>query len=365
MIRRALPVLLTLGILAAFLSTLVFLYKKSEAHPIVYKTVNPAFMDIVKKTVAPGAIVPRREVAVKPHVSGVIEKLLVEPGQHIKQGQLVAKIKLVPNMVQLDTAETRVHSAEISYQNAQAEFDRFQKLYDQKLISQTDFNQYQLNSQLRKAELDAAQSNRDLLIQGSSKKSTLLSNVVTSTVDGMVLDVPVKQGASVIEANTFNEGTTIASVADMSDMIFDGRVDESEVGKVHEGMPVAIAVGALGSDRFDGKLEYIAPKGVEKDGTIEFEVKAAITLKEGSVMRANYSANADIILEHREHVLAISESVVKFEKSQAYVEIETTPQHFERRNVTLGLSDGLNVEVISGIDQSACVQKPETDPSFR
>jgi HlyD family secretion protein len=364
MIRRALPVLLTLGVFAAFVSTLVFLYKKSEAQPIVYKTVSPSVMDIVKKTVAPGAIVPRREVTIKPHVSGVIEKLLVDPGQHVKQGQLVAKIKLVPNMVQRDAAEARVHSAEISYQNEQNEFERFQRLFEQKLVSQTDFNQHQLNVQLRKAELDAAQSARDLLIQGSSQKTTLLSNVVTSTVDGMVLDVPVKQGGSVIEANTFNEGTTIASVADMSDMIFQGRVDESEVGKVHEGMAVAIAVGALGSERFEGKLEYIAPKGVEKDGTIEFEVKAAIALKDGAVMRANYSANADIILERKEHVLAINEGVVKFEKSQAYVEVETTPQHFERKNVTLGLSDGINVEIVSGIDQSAKVKKPESDPSF-
>jgi len=177
--------------------------------------------------------------------------------------------------------------------------------------------------------------------------------------------VPVKEGASVIEANTFNEGTTIASVADMSDMIFDGRVDESEVGKIRAGMPVAIAVGALGTERFEGKLEYIAPKGVEKDGTIEFEVKAALILKDGIMIRANYSANADIILERRDHALAISESVVKFEKGQTYVEVETTPQHFERRDVKLGLSDGINVEVLSGVDASSRIKKPESDPSFK
>jgi HlyD family secretion protein len=169
----------------------------------------------------------------------------------------------------------------------------------------------------------------------------------------------------VIEANTFNEGTTIASVADMSDMIFDGRVDESEVGKIRPGMPVTIAVGALGSERFDGTLEYIAPKGVEKDGTIEFEVKAALMLKDGIMIRANYSANADIILERRDHALSISEAVVKFEKGQTYVEVETTPQHFDRREVKLGLSDGINVEILSGVDQNTRIKKPESDPSFR
>ncbi|HTA91059.1 MAG TPA: efflux RND transporter periplasmic adaptor subunit [Polyangiaceae bacterium] len=365
MIRRAVPVLLTSFVFVAFVATLVFLYRKSEAQPIVYQTVKPVFMDIVKKTVAPGALVPRREVMVKPHVSGVIEKLLIQPGQTIKQGALIAKIRIMPNMVQVDQAETKVTQAQISLQNAESEAERFKQLYAQSLISQTDFNQYQLAAQLRKAELDAAESNRDLLVQGTSKKSTRVANVVVSTVEGTVLDIPVKEGASVIEANTFNEGTTIASVADMSDMIFDGRVDESEVGKIRTGMPATISVGALGTERFDGMLEYIAPKGVEKDGTIEFEVKAALILKDGIMIRANYSANADIILERRDHALSISEAVVKFEKGATYVEVETTPQHFGRRDVKLGLSDGINVEILSGVDVNTRIKKPESDPSFK
>jgi len=365
MIRRALPVLLSLFVFVAFVLTLVFLYRKSEARPVVYQTVQPITMDIIKKTVAPGALVPRREVTIKPRVSGVIEKLLIQPGQSLKQGALVAKVRIMPNMVQVDSAEAKVRTAEISFENAKAEAERFRQLYTQNLISQTEFNQYQLAAQLRKAELDAAESNRDLLIQGSSKKSARVSNVVISTVEGTVLDVPIKVGTSVIEANTFNEGTTIASVADMSDMIFQGRVDESEVGKIKEGMPVAISVGALGSERFEGKLEYIAPKGVEKDGTIEFEVKAALVLKEGVLIRANYSANADIILERRDHVLSISEAVVKFEKGKTFVDVEISPQHFERRELKLGLSDGINVEVLSGLDAAARVKKPEGDPGLR
>ncbi len=365
MIRRAVPVLLSFSVLVAFVATLVFLYRKSEAQPIVYETMQPAVMDIVKKTVAPGALVPRREITIKPRVSGVIEKLLIEPGQSLKQGALVAKVRIMPNMVQVDAAEAKVRSAEISVESASAEAERFRQLYAQNLISQTEFNQYQLAAQLRKAELDAAESNRDLLIQGTSKKSTRVSNVVISTVEGTVLDVPVKVGTSVIEANTFNEGTTIASVADMSDMIFQGRVDESEVGKISVGMPVAISVGALGSERFEGKLEYIAPKGVEKDGTIEFEVKAALILKDNVMIRANYSANADIILDRRDHALSINESVVTFDKGQTFVEVETKPQHFERREVKLGLSDGINVEVLSGLGAQARVKKPPGDPSLR
>lgn len=363
MIRRAVPVLLSALVFAAFLATLVFLYRKSEARPISYQTALPVVADIVKKTVAPGALVPRREVTIKPRVSGVIEKLLIEPGQYLKPGALVAKVRIMPNMVQVDAAEAKVRSAQISFESAKAEAERFRQLFGQNLISQTEFNQYQLAAQLRHAELDAAESNRDLLIQGSSKKSTRVSNVVISTVEGTVLDVPVKVGTSVIEANTFNEGTTIASVADMSDMIFQGRVDESEVGKVRVGMPVTIAVGALGSERFEGTLEYIAPKGVEKDGTIEFEVKAALRLKEGVMIRANYSANADIILERRDHVLTISESVVSFEKGLTYVEVETKPGHLERRELKLGLSDGINVEVLSGLSPDAHLKKPDGDPS--
>jgi HlyD family secretion protein len=365
MIRRALPILLSLSVFGAFLLTLIFLYKKSEARPVVYQTMLPVLTDIVKKTVAPGALVPRREITIKPRVSGVIEKLLIEPGQSLKQGALVAKVRIMPNMVQVDAAEAKVRSAQISSDSAHAEADRFGQLFAQNLISQTEYNQFQLAARLRKAELDAAESNRDLLIQGTSKKSTRVSNVVISTVEGTVLDVPIKVGTSVIEANTFNEGTTIASVADMSDMIFQGRVDESEVGKIREGMPVAISVGALGSERFEGRLEYIAPKGVEKDGTIEFEVKAALVLKDGVVIRANYSANADIILERRDHVLSINEAVVHFEKGKTFVDVETKPQHFERREVKLGLSDGIDVEVLSGLDANTRVKKPDGDPSAR
>jgi HlyD family secretion protein len=363
MIRRVVPILLTLSVFAAFAFTLVFLYDKSQADPVTFQTVKPARQDIVKKAVAPGAIVPRREVTIKPRVSGVLEKLYVEAGQPVKEKQLLAKIQIIPNVVALNNAESAVRAAQISFENAQSQLQRYQQLFDQKLMHETEFNQFKVGFDLKRQELETALSNRELIKEGASKRTGKVSNLVNSTVEGMVLDVPVKEGSSVIEANNFNEGTTIAAIADMGDMIFQGRVDESEVGKLQVGMPVSITVGALGEERLEGKLEYIAPKGKEKEGTIEFEVKAAVTLKPGVVVRANYSANADIILDKRQNALSIDETLVQFDKGKAYVEVEGAPQSFTRREVKLGLSDGINVEVISGIDEHARLKKPNTEPT--
>lgn len=361
MIRRIVPALLALSIVGAFVLTLLFLYQKSQAKPIVFETTKPVTMDIVKKTVAPGAIVPRREIAIKPHVSGTLDKLYVQAGQIVKDRQLLAKIQIIPNVVALNNAESAIRSAQIGFDNAQSQLQRYQQLFDQKLMGETEFNQFKLGFELKRQELETAQSNRELIKEGASKRTGKVSNLVNSTVEGMVLDVPVKEGASVIEANNFNEGTTIASIADMGDMIFLGRVDESEVGKLSAGMPVTITVGALGEERLQGKLEYIAPKGKEKEGTIEFEVKAAVKLKEGVLVRANYSANADIILDTRTAVLAIEESLVQFEKGKAFVEVETAPQTFSRREVKLGLSDGINVELLSGLNAGERVKKPVSE----
>jgi HlyD family secretion protein len=361
MIRRVVPILLTLSVFAAFAFTLVFLYDKSQAEPVTFQTVKPARQDIVKKAVAPGAIVPRREVTIKPRVSGVLEKLYVEAGERVKEKQLLAKIQIIPNVVALNNAESAVRAAQISFENAQSQLQRYQQLFDQKLMNETEFNQFKVGFDLKRQELETAHSNRELIKEGASKRTGKVSNLVNSTVDGMVLDVPVKEGSSVIEANNFNEGTTIAAIADMGDMIFQGRVDESEVGKLQVGMPVSITVGALGEERLEGKLEYIAPKGKEKEGTIEFEVKAAVTLKPGVVVRANYSANADIILDKRQNALSIDETLVQFDKGKAYVEVEGAPQSFTRREVKLGLSDGINVEVISGIDEHTRLKKPNIE----
>jgi HlyD family secretion protein len=352
---------LVIVVLAAFGGTLTFLYRKSQPKPLAYQTVVPQVTTIVKKAVAPGAIVPRREVVLKPRVSGIVEKLYVSPGDAVREHALVAKIQIIPNMVNLNAAESRVAEAELSLANAMREYERTRSLLEQSLAADTEFSQRQLTLDLKKQELASARSNLELVKEGAARNSGKVGNLVTSTVSGTVLDVPIKEGSSVIEANNFNEGTTIAAIADMTDLIFQGRVDESEVGKLEIGMPVTISVGALGSESLGGKLEYISSKGKEKDGTMEFEVRASVAIKPGIVLRANYSANADIILERREQVLAIDEGAVRFEQGQPYVDVEIEPNRFERRSVKLGLSDGLLVEVISGVAKETRLKKQEPE----
>lgn len=352
--KKLLIALAILFVLFVFGGTLVFLYKKSQAKPVVYEIVTPTRADIVKKTVATGSIVPRKEVELKPRVSGIVSKILVEPGDQVKAGDLVATIDIVPDTQRLTQAQAAVRSAKISADNARNELARADKLKAKGLMPESEYNRYKLEYELRQAELAAAQDNLQVIRKGASRAAGKARNTeVRSTVAGTVLDVPVKEGMSVIESNNFNAGSTIAVVADMSDMIFEGTVDESEVGKLRVGMPLDIRVGALDNDVLSGTLEYIAPKGVVKDGAIQFQIRAAIQPKPGVTIRAGYSANADIVLDKVENVLAIDESVVTFDGDKAFVEIETAPQTFERREVQLGLSDGIRVEVKSGIDESA------------
>jgi len=341
-----------------FLGTLYYLYKKSEKVPEVYNIESPSVNNIIKKTVATGAVVPRREVDIKPRVSGIIEELYVEAGKMVRRGDKIARVKIIPNMVNLNEAESRLNRAKISFNNAKTEYDRNKKLFDQKVISAAEFQRIEVNYNSANEELETADNNLQLIKQGSSKSMGNATNtIITATIDGMILNVPVKVGNSVIESNTFNEGTTIASIADMKDMIFQGKVDESEVGKIKTGMALIVTIGAITTEKYDAVLEYISPKGVEQDGAIQFEIKAAMKLKPGSFIRAGYSANADIVLERRDSVLSIPESLLKFENDSAYVEIETnTPQNFKKTYIKTGLSDGINIEVLSGLDKKAKIK---------
>jgi HlyD family secretion protein len=356
--RRLLPALLALAIVGVFAWTLVFLYDKSKAKPVVFKTTTAEVRDIVQKTVAAGAIVPRQEVAIKPRVSGIVQHLAVQAGQHVKASDLIAEIRIIPNVVSLNAAEGRLESARISVRNSDREYQRLKELHAQNLLALGDLNKSELDNQMSRQELAAAENNLQLVRDGAIRGSGKVSNRVESTVEGMVIEVLVKEGASVIESNNFNEGTTIASIADMTDMIFKGRVDESEVGKLREDMPVSINIGAIDGKRFEGTLEYIAPKGLEREGTIEFEVRAALELAPGTFIRANYSANADIILDRRTQALSIDERVLQFDNGKPYVEVETQPQSFARQFVTLGLSDGLHVEILDGLTKDQAVKVP-------
>jgi HlyD family secretion protein len=341
----------------SFVGTGYFLYRKSQEPPVIFETDTPFFSDLQKKTVATGSIVPRKEIALKSQVSGVVEKIFVEPGEQVKEGDIVAKIKIIPDVVSLNNAEANLKTAVINFKNAEKELERQKKLFSDNIISEFDYNQFLLEYNLRKQDVESAENNLDLIREGASKKSGSVSNVVKSTADGMILDVPVKEGYFVIESNTFNEGTTIASVANMSEMIFQGNVDESEVGKLREGMEIQLKIGALETEQFVANLEYISPKGVEVEGAIQFEIKAAVQLKEGTFLRAGYSSNADIVLDQRDSVLCVRESQLIFEDDKTYVEVEKEPQVFEKREIKTGLSDGINIEVLEGLDKDTRLKK--------
>jgi HlyD family secretion protein len=369
--KRIVTTFLVLLFLAAIVGTGWFLWSKSRKKPKVFETESAQIADIVKKTVATGAIVPRREVEIKPRVSGVLDQLFVEPGKLLKTGDPIAKIRIVPNAANLNQAEASVRSAQIAFDNAKRELERNQALFSQGVVPEAELARFRTEYSLRQQELAAATSNLQIVRDGQARVSDKGSNVVvTSTVDGMIIDVPVKVGFSVIESNNFNPGSTIAVVADMEDLIFQGQVDESEVGKVKEGMSLKIKIGALESEEFTGKLEYIAPKGKTVDGAIQFEIRAAIVKKPGVFIRAGYSANADVVLDERKQVLAIREAVVTYEQAKGAdpgkdgrgkptVEVETAPRVFTKREVKLGVSDGIMVEVLGGVTKADKLKIPE------
>src|SRR5688572_25870325 len=311
--RRFIPFVVAFAILGFFGWTVYRLWLRQQKPVEVFETESPQVMNLVKKTVATGAIVPRQEVEIKPRVSGVIEELYVDAGDMVKAGDRIAKIQIVPNAANLNQAEASVRSAKIAVDNAKRELDRNEALYRQGVIPEAELAQFRTEYALRKQDYDTAGSNLQIVKEGQTRGGGKNSNiVVASTVTGMVIDVPVKQGFSVTETNNFSAGTTIATVADMNDMIFQGNVDESEVGKIKEDMPLRIKIGALESDQFDGKLEYIAPKGTTVDGAIQFQIKAAIIRKEGVFIRANYSANADVVLAEKKQVNALREALVQY-----------------------------------------------------
>lgn len=339
-----------------FLGTGVFLYAKSIESPVVFKTGKPFIADIVRKTVATGKIIPRLEVDIKSQVSGVVETIFVRPGELVKEGELLAKIRIIPDMQRLNTAESQLETARINLKNASRELDRNRKLFEQKLISENELNKYELDYALQREAVSAAVDNVALIKEGASNKTGKISNQVKATVSGTVLDVPVKEGTFVIETNTFNEGTTIATIADMTDMIFEGKVDESEVGKLRQGMELVLDIGAIESEPFTAELEYISPKGVDDQGTIKFDIRASVKLKSSHYLRAGYSANADIVLDKRADVLAINEKNLIFEAGKAYVDVEIAPQKFERREVVAGLSDGINIEIVDGLKKDETIK---------
>ncbi len=350
-------------LIVLFIGTFYFLYSKSKKQPDQFKVETPKIDNIIKKTVATGSVVPRKEIEIKPQVSGIIEEVYLEAGQMVKNGDVIAKVKIIPDMLSLNNAESRVNQSKLNYEDAKIDYERQTSLYEKKVIAYEEYQKSQLAYNTAREELTSAENNLELIKKGVTKKSEKTTNtLIRSTINGMLLDVPIEVGNSVIQANTFNAGTTIAIVADMGDMIFEGKVDETEVGKIREGMDIILTIGAIDTEEFAAVLTYLSPKGVEENGAIQFQIKADVKLKEGQFIRAGYSANASIVLEKRDSVMVIPESLVKFEKDSAYVEVETEPQKFERRDIKVGLSDGLNIEIVEGLKMDEKIKAEKIDP---
>jgi len=364
--KRTTTIIILLIIVIGFVGALYFFWLKGQEDPVTYVSETPSEQTIVVKTVATGSIVPKEEILIKPNISGVIEEVFIEAGEYVKQGDLIAQIRVIPNVSNLTSAKNSIASssnalqtAEINFKTQQAIYDRQKALFEKGVISANQFDEVnnaylQAKQRVGQARIDVTQArqNYDIIKTGTtSGLGNVAQTQVRATVSGMVLDVPVKAGNQVIEANNFNEGTSIASLADVKQMIFEGKVDESEVGKIKEGLPLEITVGAIEDQTFDAVLDYIAPKGVEENGAIQFEIKGTLKKIDSTFIRAGLSANASIILEKAEKVLAIKEALVQYddETKKPYVEVEVGDQKFERKELELGISDGIYVEVKSGI----------------
>jgi HlyD family secretion protein len=346
-----------------FIGTFVFLWQKSQPKEVVYNEFTPKMEDIQKTTIITGKIEPRNEVNVKPQISGIITELLKEPGQTVQQGEVIAKVKVIPDMGQLSSAEARVRLSEINLKQAQVNFNREENLYNQKLVSADEYDKVKQALHQAKEEKTAAEDALQVVRDGVSKaNASASSTLIRSTISGVILDIPVKVGNSVILANTFNDGTTIATVANMNDLIFRGNIDETEVGQLVSGMPMKITIGALQDLQFDAALEYISPKAVESNGANQFEIKAAVKLAEGGKIRSGYSANAEIVLSSVEKALSIPESAIEFSGDSTFVYIikgEGKEKTYERTQVTTGLSDGVNIEIKKGLTVKDKVRGPE------
>lgn len=357
--KKVIKYIVVVLIVAVFAGTFVFLYKKSKPEEIRYQELTAAKQDIARTTVLTGKIVPRNEVNIKPQINGIIAEIFKEAGQMVQQGEVIARLTVIPDMNSLSAAQSRVRLSEINLKQAQTNFDREKALFEKDLISAEEYEKVEQQLNQAKEEYAASQESLEVIRDGvSSKNATSSSTLIRSTITGLILDIPVKVGNSVIQANTLNDGTTVATVANMNDLIFEGQVDETEVGSLYEGMPLTITIGALRDYTFDASLEYISPKAVESNGANQFKVKAAVKVDSEHTIRSGYSANAQIELEKAADVLTIPESALEFIKNEPYVYLKAEDSTYTQTKVTTGLSDGVNIEVKEGLSEGDIVRGP-------
>ncbi len=347
----AVAVIVILGAVVVFL-------KKNSTPAKLYETETVERKDIVNQVIVTGKVIPEDEIEIKPQISGIIEKIYLEEGVDVKAGDLIATIKIVPNEQSLNQARGRVRNAEIALNNTKIEYNRNKALFDKGVISSQDFNNIQLQLDQSQQELTNAQADYQIIRRGSAGGSSTANTNIRATVAGTILEIPVEEGDQVIQSNNFNDGTTIATIADMTKMIFEGEVDEAEVGKLKLGMPLDISLGALEKSTYNAKLKFIAPKGIEEEGAVQFKIEGDLVVSDSAYVRAGYSANASIVLEEKKDVLAIKEALLQFDKEtdKPFVEVETGENEFEKKELELGVSDGINVEIVSGLDEDAKIK---------
>lgn len=349
MSKKAKIILIIIAI--GFVVALVWFGKKNKKSIVEYETETPFKTTIIKKTVATGKVTPLEEIEIKPQITGIIDRILLLEGSKVKKGDLIATVRVVPNEQSLISAKGRVNNIKIRVNNAKIQFDRNKNLFDKGVISRQDFEQIELTYDQSKQDLKNAQNDYMIIKRGSASSGNAANTSIIAQMSGTILEIPVKEGDQVIQSNNFNAGTTIASIADMSKMIFEGKVDESEVGKLISGSDIEVSIGAIEGEKFPAKLNFIAPKGTEEGGAVQFKIKADVSLSDKFFIRAGYSANADIVLEKRDSVLSIKEALLKFDKKteEPYVEVKQADGTFKKETLKLGTSDGVNVEILEGV----------------
>ena len=338
-------------IILFFMAALVWFGMKNKRNIIQFETESPFKTTIVKKTVATGKVTPLEEIEIKPQITGIIDKILLLEGATVNKGDLIATVRVVPNEQSLLSARGRVDNAKLRINNSEISYKRNKQLFDKGVIARAAYESVELAFDQAKQDLKNAENDYQIINKGYSGSGATANTNIIAQMSGTVLEIPVKEGDQVIQSNNFNAGTTIASIADMSKMIFEGKVDESEVGKLINGTDIEVSIGAIEGIKFPAKLNFIAPKGTEEGGAVQFKIKADVTLDDKYFIRAGYSANADIVLEKRDSVLSIKEALLKFDRKteEPYVEVQTEEGKFEKRTLKLGTSDGVNIEVLEGV----------------
>lgn len=360
-VRYSIIAIVALGALWAA----AFFVKSNSKASVTYDTLSPFYGNIEVKTVATGSVVPEDEVEIKPQIQGIIDYIAKYEGDFVNQGDLIAVIKVVPNEQALIAAMGRVKNGELRLNNAQLEFNRNEELFQRRVISNQEYNNLKLTYEQAAQELRNAEADYQIIKEGSIEGSSSANTNIRATTTGTILEIPVEIGDQVIQSNSFNAGTTIATVADLTKMVFEGKVDEGEVGKLEVGMPLKVSLGAISDKEFDARLRFIAPKGLEESGAVKFKIEGDVTVEDDFVIRAGYSANASLILDRKENILVLPEALLQFDKvtDEPYVELEIGEQEFERRDIKIGISDGINVEILEGLTETDKVKQwNKTEP---